>query len=214
MNVILSRHGNTFGPGDPVVWAGSRNDLPLVEKGFAQAIACARALKLMGKPLQAIYCGPLLRTRDYAETILKELGLPLKPIVDTRLTELDYGDWTGLTQAEVLSQFGENAVKGWEERSEWPQPSQGAWGGSEASVRADVESFARELTQRHQDDDLVLVVSSNGRLRYFLTLVEGEFSQRIAARDFKMKTGSVGKLVYGEGRWQLRYWNREPQQGL
>ncbi len=45
MHVILARHGNTFDPGDPSVWAGARTDLPLVAKGREQAAKIGEALK-------------------------------------------------------------------------------------------------------------------------------------------------------------------------
>ena len=45
MKLIIARHGNTFDPKDKVVWVGSRNDLPLVSKGVAQAHNLAKDLK-------------------------------------------------------------------------------------------------------------------------------------------------------------------------
>ena len=38
MRLILSRHGNTFSPGEKAVWVGRRSDLPLVEEGRRQAV--------------------------------------------------------------------------------------------------------------------------------------------------------------------------------
>ena len=35
--MILSRHGNTFSPGDKIIRAGSGEDLSLVERGIEQA---------------------------------------------------------------------------------------------------------------------------------------------------------------------------------
>jgi probable phosphoglycerate mutase len=37
MQLILSRHGNTFSPQDAVVWVGAKQDLPLVDSGVLQA---------------------------------------------------------------------------------------------------------------------------------------------------------------------------------
>ena len=33
IELLLVRHGNTFAPGDRVVWVGKGQDLPLVESG-------------------------------------------------------------------------------------------------------------------------------------------------------------------------------------
>ena len=48
MDILFARHGNTFGPGDKVVWVGRETDLPLVEKGLAQAEAAGQALVRAG----------------------------------------------------------------------------------------------------------------------------------------------------------------------
>src|SRR5689334_17941090 len=107
MNLILSRHGNTFGPNDPVVWAGLTNDLPLVEAGIAQAERLGRVLQIQKIRPVAVYCSSLQRTSKYASIIIERAELRLKPIVDKRLDEIDYGAWTGLTNSEIIKLFGE-----------------------------------------------------------------------------------------------------------
>src|SRR4051812_6458627 len=103
MEILLARHGNTFAPQEPSVWAGSANDLPLVEKGVAQAEKLAAVLKAQNLPLSAVYCGPLQRTSHYASLIVRRLQLPFQPLVDSRINEIDYGSWTGLTNEQVIA---------------------------------------------------------------------------------------------------------------
>ena len=208
MNIILSRHGNTFGPNDPVVWAGATNDLPLVEKGFAQAEKFAQALIAQKIRPSAVYCSPLQRTAKYAEVIIQRLDLLFLPTADPRIHELDYGEWTGLTQQEVKARFGETELKGWDERSEWPQ--QGHWGGSPEIAITEIKSFVHDLTQKYGEDDTVVVITSNGRLRYFLTLVQGEWDKRIQDGSFKVKTGNICKLVSKNSSMEIPYWNADP----
>lgn len=212
MDLILSRHGNTFGPGDAVVWAGATNDLPLVARGEEQAKILAEVIQKKGIVLKAVYSGPLSRTRRYAEIVLKCLGLDLIPTIDSRLHEIDYGQWTGLTNAEVISQFGVGPLQDWDERCIWPQPSQGSWGASPTAVCNEIQSFAADLLKWHPaDQDSVLVVSSNGRLRYFLTLVEGELERKIQTKAFKMKTGHIGRICLRPVHSSLLFWNQDPQ---
>ncbi len=78
----------------------------------------------------------------------------------------------------------------------------------------DVNSFTQELIGTYKDDDLVLAVSSNGRLRYFLALIPNEFESRLAAKTYSVKTGQIGKLNHQNGRFNVQYWNLEPHAGL
>ncbi|MBN8549211.1 MAG: histidine phosphatase family protein, partial [Deltaproteobacteria bacterium] len=82
MHLLFSRHGDTFEPGQKVVWVGSQNDLPLASKGKEQARELARQLQKRNlSPIQII-CAPLLRTREYGQIIIDELGLPIAVKLD------------------------------------------------------------------------------------------------------------------------------------
>lgn len=210
MKLILSRHGNTFGPGDQVVWAGLKNDLPLVAEGYLQADRCAEALIGKGIRLKAIYCSPLRRTQSYAEAIISRL----KPHqvaelrMDARLAEIDYGEWTGKSKEEVIAQFGEADLRGWEEWSVWPE--QGGWGASEGEVIAEVRSFVEEKSKEYGPDDWVLVVTHGGRMRYFLKMIEGEFEKRVREKAFKVRTGHLCRIDALSGSCVVRYWDMGP----
>lgn len=208
MEIILSRHGNTFAPHDPVVWAGSTNNLPLVEKGVQQAHKLAEVLKLQNIKLAAIYCGPLDRTLAYGTILAQALHLPFQPMIDRRLDEIDYGEWTGLTNEQINAKFGQTALKEWNESSVWPKNAK--WGASETILIMEVHSFVNDLILKFGHNDKVLVVSSNGRLRYFLKLVTGEFEKRIKDKTFKIKTGNVCKITYRDDHKAISYWDIEP----
>ena len=81
--ILLARHGNTFGPGDRIVWVGAQEDLPLVEKGEEQARALGNALRGAGRNREA--ANALVRaarlTPDDPEiiTALRDLARTLQP---------------------------------------------------------------------------------------------------------------------------------------
>ena len=208
MQLILSRHGNTFGPGDQVVWTGKTNDLPLVKKGVEQAKHFAAALVKHAVQPKAIYCSPLQRTHQYAQIILEQMRLSFEPIIDHRLSELDYGEWTGLTDEEVIARFGKEAYEVWNNASKWPL--KGNWGSTEHNTVQEVHAFSQEIANTYGKEDRVIAISSNGRLRYFLTLVQNEFKRRIESRTFKVKTGHLGSLVYQNNLFSVKYWNINP----
>ncbi|MCB9883054.1 MAG: histidine phosphatase family protein [Planctomycetes bacterium] len=213
MQLLLARHGNTFGPGERVVWVGKNQDLHLVERGREQAVEFASAIERAGKHIVDVRCGPLARTREFAEIIVDRLGLPAARI-DERLDELDYGRWSGMTRAEILERFGPEELDAWAAHSRWPRRA--GFGSDSATVLDEVRSLAFELTSAHREaegDAAALLVSSNGRLRYFLGLVPGEFERRTLDGTFAVGTGRACRIdVSRDGRTAaaLRYWNRDP----
>jgi probable phosphoglycerate mutase len=87
--VLLVRHGLTRLTG-PVL-AGWTPGLHLDERGTDQAARLAERLRPI--PLAAIVSSPLERCLDTVAPIAA--GRDLEPVVDDRLGEARYGDWTG-----------------------------------------------------------------------------------------------------------------------
>jgi probable phosphoglycerate mutase len=138
--LLFARHGNTFGPGDKVVWVGRETDLPLVEKGREQALALATALQRRGWRPQAIYCAGLSRTRASAEIIASHLGVA-EPIVDTRLDELDYGGWAARSNDEIIAAdpSAAAAMAAWNQHDRWPERA--GWRSDQGAVMAGLADF-------------------------------------------------------------------------
>ena len=87
----LMRHGEPVGGRK---YRGHIDD-PLSEKGWAQmhtAVGDAR-------PWTQLVSSPLLRCREFAETLADQLGLPLS--LDDRLKEVGFGVWEGKSGAEI-----------------------------------------------------------------------------------------------------------------
>jgi len=204
--LLFARHGNTFGPGDKVVWVGRETDLPLVDKGLEQAAAAADALKRKGLIPDAIYCASLQRTRRFATIVAESLGLAA-PVIDPRLDELDYGSWAGRSNDEILAAdpSAAAAMEAWNGSDSWPHAA--GWVSRRETVMAGLESFAAERLAPGLHSR-PLVVSSNGILRFLPRLLLEKTTQ---LPSFKMRTGHLGLIERGEGRAQLRAWDKSAE---
>ncbi len=99
--IILARHGATAANLENR-FAG-RSDEPLHRQGVEQLLAVVARLKQI--PLTGgIVCGPLARTRQSAEIVGRELGIPVR--VEECFTEIDIQHWDGLTKDEIRQRFG------------------------------------------------------------------------------------------------------------
>lgn len=94
--VILLRHGRSSANGAHVL-AGRTPGVGLDDRGRAQAEALIH--RLADCTIGAIVSSPLQRCRETVAPLAAALGLPV--VVDDRLAEVDYGDWTGRKLAEL-----------------------------------------------------------------------------------------------------------------
>ncbi len=95
MTIIdLIRHGEPVGGSK---YRGQIDD-PLSEKGWAQM----RAAVADHRPWDVIVSSTLSRCADFARELAARHALPLE--FDQRLTEIGFGEWEGLTAAEVTAQ--------------------------------------------------------------------------------------------------------------
>ncbi len=209
MDIIFARHGNTFSPGERVVFIGANEDVPLVARGEEQAHRLAGALGASGILPAAVYCAPLQRTRRYAGIVAEVLALGSPPFTDPRLTEIDYGDWIGLTNEEI----GKNPVqkenlRRWDDEMTWPRDAN--WGGSEEKLRAGLKGFLDDIHRGFRAGDIVLVVTSSGILRYFALMALGVDAPRNPHFPFKMRTGNIGKIRETGDAYEIPYWDTAP----
>ena len=204
--LLFARHGNTFGPGDKVVWVGRETDLPLVEKGLRQATAAAEALRRRDLIPDAIYCASLQRTRRFAEIVAQSLGLP-PPVIDNRLDELDYGAWAGRSNDEILAldPSVSAAMDAWNTADTWPE--QASWVSRYDIVIEGLRAFAEQRlkTGLHRRP---LVVSSNGILRFLPRLL---LDSGASLPSFKMRTGHLGLIEREAESARLGCWDMVPE---
>jgi probable phosphomutase (TIGR03848 family) len=96
--VILVRHGRS-GANQAGILAGRTPGVRLDETGQRQAVALAE--RLAGVPLAAVVSSPLERCRQTAaEIVRRHPGLRVRS--DKRLTECEYGEWTGKALKDLV----------------------------------------------------------------------------------------------------------------
>lgn len=205
MRLILARHGNTFGPGETPVWVGAREDLALTQQGRIQSLQFGLALKEAGIVPARIIAGPLQRTASGAELAAAECGFTGKIEIDTRLREIDYGRWGGRSDAQIAAEWSEQAIEDWRERS--IVPAGVGWSPAPGTIAQNARDVLTDITGAARADDTVLLVSSNGILRYFHPLL-GESPERPG--DAKMRTGHWSIAIADVSGWQLHTWNAPP----
>ncbi|MGV3508625.1 MAG: histidine phosphatase family protein [Sphingobacteriaceae bacterium] len=157
LNVYLLRHGETDYNADGNRYCG-RTDICLTEKGLKQAQAVFEQLK--GKKIDAIYSSPLERARNTAEIATGTKNVQ----TDSRLIEVDFGNWEGKTKEEFIA---ENASV-WDSWMQDPGNSRAGGTGETGNEVVDrVNSFYNEMLEKHPDGT-ILVVGHNGINRLFM----------------------------------------------
>ncbi|MBO1418972.1 bifunctional RNase H/acid phosphatase [Streptomyces sp. FH025] len=101
----LLRHGETPLTPEKRFSGSGGTDPELSDKGRWQAERAAEALAARGS-VQAVVASPMVRTRQTAETVAARLGLEVH--YEDGLREVDFGDWEGLTFAEVRQRYPED----------------------------------------------------------------------------------------------------------
>ncbi|MFG2191375.1 bifunctional RNase H/acid phosphatase [Streptomyces sp. NPDC048639] len=95
---VLLRHGETALTPQKRFSGSGGTDPELSDAGRRQAEQAAAVLAARGT-IEAVVSSPLRRCRETAEVVARRLGLDVR--TDDGLRETDFGDWEGLTFAEV-----------------------------------------------------------------------------------------------------------------
>jgi broad specificity phosphatase PhoE len=141
---------------------GGRIDMDISPRGHEQAAALARYLKR--KRFDAVYASPMKRVQQTMAPYANNGGP--KPIIMANLHEVHFGDWTGLTFAQVLERFGARA-------SSWlDQLAAGTIPNAETApaYRERIEPFVREILQKHSGQQ-VAVFCHGGVIRQILAIL-------------------------------------------
>lgn len=210
MHIILSRHGNTFNSSSDAAWVGGSNDLSLVEQGRIQAETCGHALQQSDITLSHIYAAPLKRTAEYAEIVKNLQNSSVSITKEERLREIDYGNWAGKSNQQIISEYGESELIKWQEDGIWPESGQ--WSPSEADIMKGIQDLTVDIINRYKENEAILIVSSNGILRYFLSMIEGVYEQLKQDKRLKVKTGNVCILSANANEITLKAWNIHPNE--
>lgn len=195
---VLLRHGETHLTPEKRFSGSGGSDPALSEKGLWQAARAAESLAARGT-IQAIVSSPMQRTRQTAEAVAVRLGLEVR--IEEGLRELDFGDWEGLTFAEVQQRHPEDLA---------------AWlGSAKAKPTGSTESFttlthrtgvARDKILARYSGKTVLVVSHVSPIKTLARLALGAppdslYRMELSAASF------CAVQYYADGNASLRLLN-------
>jgi probable phosphoglycerate mutase len=202
--LIIARHGNTFGPGDTPTRVGGRTDLPLVESGEEQARRLGTWIKENGFIPDVVYASELQRTQQTAKIAIKETGISNPVYTLDIFNEIDYGPDENKPEDEVIARVGEQAIIDWNEKAIVPD----GWSVDPQAMIENWLGFGEQI-RAHDDNETVLVVTSNGVAR-FAPYLTGDFESFAAAFPLKLSTGAVGVMRFEDGTWRVQDWNIRP----
>ena len=192
MRLLLFRHAET-------AWTitgqhTGRTDLELTPEGEAQARATSVLFErvLAGAPLTALFASPRRRA---LRTAALALGTSLVPVITPALAEVDYGDYEGLTPAQIRG-----LSPGW---NLWEKGCPNGETVEQAGARAD--AFIRELAA--QAEDAVVCAVSHGHMIRVLTARLLGLPAR-EGRLFTIKTASIAELTRTSDSYALSRWNQ------
>ncbi|MHB1808509.1 MAG: histidine phosphatase family protein [Solirubrobacteraceae bacterium] len=182
--VVLLRHAETE-------WSlngrhTGRTDLPLTEHGCE--LARELAPRLAGRDFAAVLCSPLRRARETCELA----GLADGARAEPALMEWDYGDYEGLTSAEI-----EQRRPGW---SLW---ADGCPGGEDAAaVGRRVDAVIEAVGEI--DGDVALLAHG-----HVLRVLGARWIELEPARGARLllSTGAISVLGHEHGTRALASWN-------
>ena len=199
---ILVRHGETLANRD-FRYIGARDDV-LSETGCQQAEQLADALSIL--PVSAVYSSPLLRARHTAHPIALKHGLQ-EQIAD-ELREASFGDWEGMSRAEVIARSpqDEQLLHQWENDPYQSPPS----GESFIALQKRVHAFIENLSLAHPGQTVVLVAHV-GPIKVLLCDVL--HVPLTALFHMFLDPATISVIDWGSKRSILRLFNSHTQSG-
>ncbi len=198
--LVLVRHSksewNALGK-----WTGW-TDVDLNEEGRTDAVRTAESLQ--GITFDQAFTSKLKRAQQTLEIILKEIGQPDVPTIQTEaLNERDYGIYTGKNKWEVKEEVGEeefqNIRRGWEH----PIPE----GETMKKVYERVVPFyEKEILPRLKERKNVILAAHGNSLRALVKYLEDLSIEELMALEFGIGEAYVyevdkdGKITHKEIR--------------
>jgi probable phosphoglycerate mutase len=144
--------------------------------------------RLEGVPVDAIWTSPLERCRETAAPIARARGLT--PAVHRGLIEVDYGDWTGRSIAQL------RRTRLWRSVMHAPSTVRFPGGESMLEVQARMVDAATALAAAHPGGT-VMAVSHADPIRLLVTHLAGTHADHL--QRLAIDTGSISVVALGEG---------------
>lgn len=147
LEMILVRHGETTLNREKM-YRGLM-DVPLSETGLRQAELLADCLG--HEKIEAVYSSPLRRAVQTAKPLARGLGMEIETIAG--LTDMDFGEWQGLTSVEVREKYPEH-YRNWQDA---PGNVRIPGGESLGDVTDRVTPFLEDAVARAAEKKMVIV---------------------------------------------------------
>lgn len=167
-------------------------DVPLDETGEKQAELVAKRLK--GYDIDRLYCSGLIRAKQTADIIGKELDL--KAYIEEDLREISYGDMEGLDSAQLKARYGDFLERRKMAKEDLPCP--GGESGADVYNRAmpiirNIIEEAKETTMKN-----IAIVTHGGLIRSVVAgILEADFAKKLCvAKD--LENCSITEIDYDE----------------
>jgi alpha-ribazole phosphatase/probable phosphoglycerate mutase len=185
MKLFLVRHGQTD-------WNIARrfqgqSDVPLNQTGIKQAKALAG--QLSAQHIDALYSSDLQRALETAKVISGLSGYKPDLHSDSRLREINFGDWEGLTYKEIKEKYPTALAERENDIYKNAPPN----GETLEQLCARVRSMLDELYAKHKDQT-VLVVAHGGVLQILLCLALN--IKPTMYWQFHLSTASLSEIAF------------------
>jgi broad specificity phosphatase PhoE len=196
VELICVRHGRTAWNADKRFQG--HTDIPLDDEGRAQATALAALLR--AERIDAAVASDLSRATETARIVLGPRALPLRLDPDWR--EMRFGDWEGLTWAQIVAAHPELDAAG----ETTPRAYTPGGGESFDELCARVGRAAERIAAELPEDGVGLVATHAGPLHALLRVLLRD--AEVPALSIRFVTASVTRFRRTNGVWSLARLNQ------
>lgn len=141
---LLIRHGAHLLGGETIV--GRAPGVHLAPEGHAQAAGLVG--RVGGLPIRGVYSSPMERCRETATPLAAHLGLAVQ--IAPGLNEIDFGEWTGRTLAEL------RPLEAWRRWNAFRSGARVPGGEAMLEVQARIVAEMEGLRERHGEGCVAL----------------------------------------------------------
>ncbi|MEO7298855.1 MAG: histidine phosphatase family protein [Verrucomicrobiota bacterium] len=200
--LYLLRHGEVESRYHRVF--GGRIDMNLSPQGELQAAALADYLK--NKPMDAIYCSPMKRAQQTLAPLLKSHP-HIEPKILPNLSEVHFGDWTGLTWQEVHDKYQVSAFQWLEMLEQATLPN----GECSRTFRERIEPCLQTILAEQVEKN-VAIVCHGGVIRMILSILLKLPLPKMAS--FEIEYASVTQIHFTPDKIDVQLLNFTPWRDL
>ena len=182
---------------------GGQIDMDLSARGHEQALALAKYLQR--REFDAIYASPMKRAQQTLQPLLA--NRKNSPVTAHGLREVHFGDWTGLSWAEVKTKFNISAFQWLDqlEKSGIPNAE------TVSAFRERVEPHLQEILKAYAGKK-VAIVCHGGTIRMLLAILLDLPLSRMA--HFEIEYASVTDVLLHPHKAEIQLLNFTPWRDL